>query len=270
VDQLESDCISKARALQPPPIAIEAFWDGDTRGWFVVLAAIIPGGSSFTTIDLCVLSDGGDIRLFNGTVPPWPEARRAVALGNRVASVLEVPFFFAAPDHPELDSPRWWQRDRAQPCDRCATLLLPDRAGLRRSLCSTCSAHAAREAKEAAWTDAERAGPRCRTCGNPAKGELDSEPVCVTCLERYEVYRCTSCGVRVMVSRTLRQGDFCSECELRGRLAALSKAERVSIVRAAETGGHIQGILAAKELLRCGIGDAESVLELVLAADAKE
>jgi hypothetical protein len=266
MDALETQCISKAQALEPAPLAIEAFWDGDTNGWFVVLAAVIPDGTSFKVTDLCVLSDGGDIRLFNGAVPPWPEARRAVELGNRVASSLNIPFFFASPDHPELDSPHWWERERAYPCERCPTLLLPDKQGARQPLCSTCSTDAAREAKEATWTAAERAGPRCHICGDPAKGELDSEPVCARCLERYEVYRCTSCGGRVRVSRESRRGDRCGACELRERIAGLSSSERASIVHAAETKGRIHAIIAAKELLRCGLHEADEAVALLLRA----
>ena len=100
-------------ALQPTPVALEALWDGDTQGWFVVLQAILPvpspEHSRYTGKDLtCLVDKSADMRLFNGSVPPWPEAQRGALLGQELARRLGVPFHFASPDSPDDCAPRWW------------------------------------------------------------------------------------------------------------------------------------------------------------------
>jgi hypothetical protein len=37
---------------------------------------------------------GGDVRLLQGTVPPWPEEVAAEELGQELATALGVPFVF--------------------------------------------------------------------------------------------------------------------------------------------------------------------------------
>jgi hypothetical protein len=91
---------------------VEALWDGDTQGWYVDLVAIVrrPGRhhDRFDEVPLSALRHGGDIRLFNGQVPPWPEARRAAEQGQAVAQHFGVPFHFTSPEAPDVDLPRWW------------------------------------------------------------------------------------------------------------------------------------------------------------------
>ena len=104
--------IAQTEDLPAAPVAIEAVWDGDTTGWFVELAAIIrrPGQHhpSFDEVCLAFIRRGGDIRLFNGAVPPWPEAAEATELGTALAAHLGVPFHFTDPDTPGDRQPRWW------------------------------------------------------------------------------------------------------------------------------------------------------------------
>jgi hypothetical protein len=84
------------------PQAVEAFWDGDTEGWFVILSAacIVPFGDELD-LDLGVFRHGGDTRLFNGQAPPWSEAASAQSLGEAVSARLGIPFYFPSPVHPE-------------------------------------------------------------------------------------------------------------------------------------------------------------------------
>ncbi|MFF2566663.1 hypothetical protein [Streptomyces sp. NPDC058084] len=86
--------------------AIEAIWDGDTKGWMVLLQAILKNPQGEVTLD--VYRHGTDIRVFNGQVPPWPEAEEAFAIGSALAERCGVPFHFASPDEPDDDAPRWW------------------------------------------------------------------------------------------------------------------------------------------------------------------
>jgi hypothetical protein len=98
--------IAAVDALPARPDAIEALWDGDTTGWTVLLLAITrePRGEHH----LATIRHGGDLRLFNGTVPPWPEAREAVETGTALAGHVGVPFFFASREVPDDAAPRWW------------------------------------------------------------------------------------------------------------------------------------------------------------------
>src|SRR5687768_7152934 len=77
--------------LEHPLVALEAFWDGDTSGWFLIVTASIdnpnwyqdryPDGSipawlhpRYEDRDLFLLQGkGGDLRIFNGLEVPWPE-----------------------------------------------------------------------------------------------------------------------------------------------------------------------------------------------------
>jgi hypothetical protein len=99
-----ADMLVKARAISAAVAAVEAVWDGDTQGWFVELLAIVkrPGSrhERFDEVPLAALRHGPDIRLFNGQVPPWPEATEATEKGRALAGALGVPFYFASPVEP--------------------------------------------------------------------------------------------------------------------------------------------------------------------------
>ncbi|MEZ0096156.1 hypothetical protein [Streptacidiphilus sp. EB129] len=97
--------VEKVEALPGRPVAIEAVWDGDTDGWCVDLIALTDDPA--TEHRLAMIRHGSDMRLFNGTVPPWPEAQEAETVGRALAEQFAVPFHFASPDQPDLDAPRW-------------------------------------------------------------------------------------------------------------------------------------------------------------------
>jgi hypothetical protein len=129
--------LAQARArLQSTPhscVAIEAYWDGDTSGWFLVVVALVdhPGWHiphwrdqplptwlhpRFEEIDLFLLQGrGGDLRVFNGLQSPWPEAVVATAVGTHIAHEWQVPFYFPAPLTPDDSCPRWWQQNDENP-----------------------------------------------------------------------------------------------------------------------------------------------------------
>lgn len=86
-------------------VAVEALWDGDSYGWCVDLVVLTD--APVAEHRLATIRHGGDLRLFNGAVPPWPEAREAEAVGRALADRFGVPFHFASPDEPDVDAPRW-------------------------------------------------------------------------------------------------------------------------------------------------------------------
>lgn len=132
--------LAQARELEQRPLAIEAYWDGDTTGWFLVLTAILadPDGSQPRDHHLAVLREGGDIRIFNGQVPPWPEAAFASEVGQQIARELGVPFYFPSPSEPEDACPRWWQQHDGTPCRQCGVPLLQPSTTPWRGTCYPC------------------------------------------------------------------------------------------------------------------------------------
>jgi len=108
------------------PVCIQALWDGDTSGWFLVLSAVIKKGvENYDALYLTKISKGGDIRLFKGEVPPWPEAVVGNEVGNKLARELEVDFFFPSPEEPDDDCPTWLNRKSAINCVGCNKLIIP-------------------------------------------------------------------------------------------------------------------------------------------------
>lgn len=260
---IRDEALAKAAELPGRPAAIEAYWDGDTSGWFVVLAAVLKSGAGYRAAVLVSIEDGGDIRLFNGQAPPWGEARLAQEVGEELAAKFGVPFYFPSPDHPEDDCPRWWEQDQGYPCRRCGIPLLQRDPCPWRGVCYHCHLAEKREAKEASWTPEERAGPRCHICGNPARETAGSALMCQGCLDRYEEYQCSRCGIRVLILKTESHTDMCSRCELRARLDQAPKEHLRAIRRAKEEGGEPAALAMAIKLLRCSLPDALEVVEVL-------
>lgn len=139
--------VARADGLPRRPVAIEAFWDGDTAGWFLVLVAILDGPgprhSIYTEHDLAVLRGaGGDLRVFNGHVPPWPESVIAKEAGEALAKRFDVPFYFPSPDEPDDQCVRWWNRDRALACKECGKPLEQEKGCPRFGTCYPCHCRA--------------------------------------------------------------------------------------------------------------------------------
>ncbi|MFE6886720.1 hypothetical protein [Streptomyces sp. NPDC057694] len=92
-----SSLAARAETLPGHVAAVEALWDGDTvHDWFVVLVAVLDaphGEGHLATVHH--RSDGP---------PPGVAAAEA---GHLLADHLHVPFYFASPDVPDDDAPRW-------------------------------------------------------------------------------------------------------------------------------------------------------------------
>ncbi len=263
------DLLARARAARGTPVAIEASWDGDTTGWFLTLSVITRSWRAFGETFLCNLTEGGDLRLINGQVPPWPEARQAAEIGPALAARLGVPFYFPSPDHPEDECPRWWERKKGRPCRRCGIPLLQEDPHPWRGVCHHCHLEEEREAREATWTPEEKAGPRCVHCGAPAKAVVWGEQRCASCLEKYVDYPCPRCGTHVrllkrLVTREEAPGQPCIECRTSQLIERLTDRQRKAIREAVQARGRIQAMLVARDFLDCSLGEAESVVERML------
>ena len=102
-------------------LPFEAQWDGDTDGWVLYMSAIT---ADFQSHPLGRVSHGGDIRLFQGEVPPWPEGVTAQRLGDELSQRFHAEFYFPSPHHPEDECPPFNERSRGSLCRRCGTVLL--------------------------------------------------------------------------------------------------------------------------------------------------
>lgn len=104
----------KVRTLACKVVCIQALWDGDTRGWHITLDAVVERASGLETVWLGTAKFGGDIRLFKGGVPPWPEAVHAKEVGTRLADAFGAEFYFPSPDKPDDSLPNWLERGAAR------------------------------------------------------------------------------------------------------------------------------------------------------------
>lgn len=149
--------LAKVDALPERPMAIEASWDGDSSGWFVCLTAILKTDTGYRDGHLWVLQDGGDLRLFNGQVPPWGEAVLARQLGEELAAKFGVPFYFPSPI-------------TLKPIVRAGgSRIRVTRAGGAASRCSNEAIHA-RGGASATTATSTRSGRRRRLGGRPRSG----------------------------------------------------------------------------------------------------
>lgn len=250
--------LAKVESLPSSPKVIEALWDGDSDGWFIRFSAISEDGQSHW---LGALSEGGDIRLFNGQVPPWPEALAAQHLGDELAHRYGAHFYFPSPEYHEDDCPSWNDREQGYPCSQCGIPLLQREPCPWRGLCYHCHLDKEREEREASWTQEKREGPRCHICGNPASGELNGGLACRECLDKYEVYQCERCQCRVMTSQR-DHSSLCSGCELQIQIDALTEVQRDTI-REAMAKGRFEGLRSAIDVMGCSLNEAQSVLHLL-------
>ena len=125
------------------PIVLEALWDGDTQGWFIVLNLYLEKGIFLwkrqAIKHLGVVSFGGDIRLFNGEVPAWPEAELTKEWGQKANEKYGLTFYFPSDKEPDDDCPSWTQKHLAINCADCSKLVIPtDSPHLPKELCYSC------------------------------------------------------------------------------------------------------------------------------------
>jgi len=125
------------------PIVLEALWDGDTSGWYLHLSLhVIIKKLFFVKKEvkyIGTISLGGDIRLFNRTVPPWPEAELAKKWGKMANEKYGLIFYFPSDKEPDSDCPGWEQRHLAIQCADCAKMIIPtDSPYLPKDICYSC------------------------------------------------------------------------------------------------------------------------------------
>lgn len=137
------------RQVSGTPQVLEALWDGDTQGWYLNLSLYVKQGvwpmKRTVRHDLGTVVLGTDLRLFNGQVPPWPEAELVKTFVQQTQAKYGLTLFLPS-EEPDDDCPRWTERAQARACADCGKLGLPtDSAYLPKDICYNC--HLRRERK---------------------------------------------------------------------------------------------------------------------------
>jgi len=101
--------LEKTRQLTGKPVCVQALWDGDSTGWFIRLEVVTQSDRTLVENGIGIVSFGGDVRLFEGVVPRWPEAQYAADVGARLAQTIGGEFYFPAPEAPDDSLPTWVQ-----------------------------------------------------------------------------------------------------------------------------------------------------------------
>jgi hypothetical protein len=96
---IEERIESALATLEGTPAAVEAYWDGDTGGWFVVLCIMVRQSSG--KIEEIYL---GSMRGESSSA----DSSWAISRGTELAQRLKVPFWFGSPNQQDdADSLRW-------------------------------------------------------------------------------------------------------------------------------------------------------------------
>ena len=171
VSRLYDAVIAHADALSGRPVVLEALWDGDTQGWMLDLYLTLERGAGDRTRErIQTLRYGGDIRLFTGAVPPWPESEVAVQLGARLERELGCDLWFPCRGEPDDEGPAYDQRAQAIECADCNKLIIPTDSPHRpQEICYQC--HLRRERAESL-----RREPTDSTLGRGCCIALEGQP----------------------------------------------------------------------------------------------
>ncbi len=131
--------IEKLSKQEGKLLAIQAMWDGDSIGWLIRVEGVFVARNEYRRLLLAFSRDlKGDIQLFTGQTPPWPDCQRAIQLGQKLADLEKVPFHFPSPNWPELYCASWEQLDKSTPCSVCGIPLMQEQDIPWRGMCHHC------------------------------------------------------------------------------------------------------------------------------------
>jgi hypothetical protein len=251
--------LKNAATMTAKPLAFQALWDGDSDGWMLKISAVLEDG---TTAYLGWLRFGGDLRIFNGQIPPWPEADFAKEMARELMEIYGGEFYFPSPHHPDIDCPEWAERHLGIPCRRCHIPLRPDSYGGQNGICHFCQVDEEREQREAKWTAEERAGARCHICGKPAHHEMNGGPVCHGCFDKYEINHCEDCNGSMMAAKSEKPRTVCRRCRLQRIIDSLTDSQKETIV-ASFAQGRFAAMDTMREVSQCGFMDRSHLIHML-------
>ncbi len=106
--------LEKISQLAWKPEVIEALWDGDTQGWYLIIDV-----SAHNPIQDRPHSK--TLFTFNGFGAPTFQI--ATFLGGELSEMLQIPFYFPSPEQPNDDYASWWKRNEQKRCISCGRYL---------------------------------------------------------------------------------------------------------------------------------------------------
>lgn len=131
------------------PTVLEALWDGDTQGWYLLLSLYTVSGifpfkrTKYHFLGTVGVPEGMPV----STKGRWTEAELADQFGNKAAQKYNLTFYFPSKKDADDDCPRWTERHLAIECADCGKLIIPtDSPHLPKDICYNC--HLTRESNE--------------------------------------------------------------------------------------------------------------------------
>lgn len=137
------DSLERAlRQVSGTPKVLEALWDGDTQGWYLTVSLYVEQGvwplKRTVRHDLGTVVLGTDLRLFNGQVPPWPEAELVKTFVQQTQAKYGLILYLPS-EEPDDECPRWTERAQARACADCGKLGTPTNSPyLPKDICYNC------------------------------------------------------------------------------------------------------------------------------------
>lgn len=132
------------------PIVLEALWDGDTNGWYLLLY-LHTVTSRFFSLERRQRHCLGGVSILEGqqyyTGDKLTVALIAEELGRQAAQKYQLTFYFPSKDDEDDDCPSWEERHLGIACEDCSKLILPRESPyIPREVCYRC--HQKREHNE--------------------------------------------------------------------------------------------------------------------------
>lgn len=141
----------KIKATGGMPTVLEALWDGDTNGWFLILSLYAKTGNVFWGSEEChhlgVARYNKQPGIFKDDVPRWPEAALVRDWGQKAIEKYGLTFYFPSDKEPDDNCPPWTEKHYGFPCADCGKLIrLRYSEYVPHDICNSCNSK--REWKE--------------------------------------------------------------------------------------------------------------------------
>lgn len=114
------------------PRVLQALWDGDTSGWYLILSLYAENPSISGDLVWHYL---GRVHSYDG----MSKEAFAKELAAKAVKKYGLEFYFPSPDDADDACPDWMERDKAIACAGCGKLIIPDpESSLPQEICYHC------------------------------------------------------------------------------------------------------------------------------------
>jgi len=140
---------NKIKQIGGRPTVLEALWDGDTQGWYLLLYLYTKSGSIFKKKETRHFL--GEVSISEGmehfTNGKWTISELANQFGKQAIEKYKLTFYFPSQEDADDDCPKWTEKHLAIHCADCNKLIIPtDSPYLPKDICYNC--HLKREQNE--------------------------------------------------------------------------------------------------------------------------